>query len=233
MRRIVVCVLTALIVAAWACGGSPTGPTAAPSSLATRFSLADTSGERLFETATIAPDAISCPHGAPAQWQIGTHETQADFTWSAVPGATNFVIAVERHTVLNVWVPVAMFVTDAVTRAERTVRENGDYRARIRTRVCGDDGQSVWSAWALFTIDGGADGGLGSDGGSNGGGGGSTSGGGGSTTGDIGGTSGGGGGSTSGGGGGSTGGCPVELPEQARPDCPPGHGGTPPGQEGR
>lgn len=196
-----------------ACGG----PTAAPSAVSTEATIVG--------TALFVPGPNSCPHDPPLGWRAIAGAESVEFRWAPVPGAVLYQVeVVQRET----GILAARFLTEHFSEITRRYA-GGRYLARIRTWVCGGDGQSVWSPWEEFAI--------------------------GSSETPNGDTSptptptpptpvppsptpppdpptppgppdgedddedddepp-----------------CPVELPEQARPDCPPGHGGTPPGQE--
>ena len=191
----------ALALVPLACGG----PTAAPSAVSTEATIV---GAALF-----VPGPNSCPHDPPQAWRAIAGAESVEFRWAPVPGALLYQVeVVQRET----GVLAARFLTEHFSEITRRYA-GGRYLARIRTHVCGGDGQSVWSPWEEFAI--------GPDdespqtqptpspvptppptvpptpptpprppddeGESP---------------------------------------CPVDLPDQARPDCPPGHGGTPPGQ---
>ncbi len=248
MRYIPVCVLAVLMAA---CGGAPTAPSSWASPTFPPAFITSSDGGGTFTTR----DASTRPMDA---WTntAGTHVV----FWFAPDWDRRRVEIVcyrlNRNTATWTW--VGAWAKDArqpnpvhegdFELTERQLDGPGYYKCDL-TRIDTPLNQSATVTFDLGGDDGGGghgsqqpvvgDGSGGTNPPSGGGGGGATGGGGGSTgggggsTGGGGGSTGGGGGSTSGGGGGSTGECKVDLPDQARPDCPPGHGGTPPGQEGR
>lgn len=91
----------------------------------------------------------SCPHDA-ITLIVKTADRRADFIFNTtISGVRNFQIDVEKFTSTNTWVPVITLVDSKLI--EHSFYP-GRYQARIRTITCGGDSQ--WSAWVGFTIDG-------------------------------------------------------------------------------
>jgi hypothetical protein len=177
-----------------------------------------------------ATSADSCPSGAVVGFNASdVHETTVTFRWHQT-GTPDVQVEIERRDVTNAFAWAGSFVTnDYATSQEWHAQSGGVYRARIRTRSCGDH-YGPWGDWISFGVDDGLDGDWnsgpnasgdaeGNQGGAFGGNAGSGVGSGGDNLGG----SGNGGGSCPNGGSGDHNG-------DGHPDCGIGNGGTPPGQ---
>ena len=130
-----------LALLAAACGSNPTSPSALPID-------ADAIG-----TALVIPGSNSCPHEVPNGWHVIGGDGHADFRWAPVPVLGTEILYVIEVREFETKLFVASWTVEHSGSLEKPL-PGGRYEARIRTQVCGGDGQSIWSAWVDFHVDG-------------------------------------------------------------------------------
>jgi len=131
-----------------ACGNTPAIESLSVSPSAVALDQVTTSGSTLHTL-----DADRCPSTPVAGFNADdVHESTVTFGWRRT-NTPDVQIEIERRNVTNVYVSAGSFVVnDNATSQEWHTRSGGVYRARIRTRSCGDQ-YGPWSDWISFGVD--------------------------------------------------------------------------------
>ena len=141
LTRLVVALVVALVGVAACSQDSLTNPSAVSTEhRGTAYALAPIA----------VPDGVSCPHDAPLV-RVSTHEGSLDVEWSQIPRVQGYQVEIQRYEVINAYATWAVLEIAAHDEAASVRPGVGRYRARVRSRVCGEFGN--WSASVQGAID--------------------------------------------------------------------------------
>jgi hypothetical protein len=151
------CGSAALVILTGCSSNSVTSPSALSGAGVTEFSSVGSTRASLshyndpLATGTGGNPEISCPSQAPRIFHGGVLELRLELQWQPVFNVKRYQVEVEKRT-FSGYVP---FVTENVTDGvyyEVYGVEGGQYRLRVRSIVCGNEGS--WSEYVYLSIDG-------------------------------------------------------------------------------